>query len=91
MPTRKATWAILLWTGFMGVGIFAAALGIGGDCAGLSGSDLGACQADAWVRGVIGLALLLVLWFVGFVPLAIVWFVSRPKENVAVYDRAGRL
>jgi hypothetical protein len=91
MPTRKATWAILVWTAFMGIGMFAAALGIGGDCVGLTGSELASCQAGAWVRGGIGLALLLFLWFVGFVPLAIVWFVSRPKENVAVFGPGGQL
>jgi hypothetical protein len=91
MPRRKATWAILAWTAFMGVGMFAPALGIGGDCVSLTGNDVAACQANAWVRGGIGLALLLFLWFVGFVPLASVWFLSRSKENVAVYGPAGEL
>lgn len=90
MPNRKAMWAILVWTVLMGVGILAAALNIGRDCVGLTGSDLTACQADAWIRGGIGLTLLLFLWFVGFVPLAIVWFVSRPKENVTVFGPAGQ-
>jgi hypothetical protein len=90
MPNRKATWAVLVWTVFMAVGILAAALNIGGDCVGLTGSDLSACQADAWIRGGIGLTLLLLLWFVGFVPLAIVWFVSRPRENVTVFGPAGQ-
>ena len=90
MPSRKATWAILAWTVLMAVGILAAALNIGTNCVGLTGSDLSACQADAWIRGGIGLTLLLLLWFVGFVPLVIVWFVSRPRENVAVFGPAGQ-
>jgi hypothetical protein len=90
MPVRKASWAILVWTVLMAVGILAAALGIGDECVGLSGSDLSACRTDAWTRGGIGLALLLFLWFVGFVPLAIFWFVSRPKENVTVFGPAGQ-
>lgn len=90
MPNRKATWAILVWTVLMGVGIVAAALNIGNDCAGLTGSDLSACQGDAWIRGGIGLTLLVLLWFVGFVPLAIVWFVSRPRDNVTVFGPAGQ-
>jgi hypothetical protein len=45
--------------------LLAAALNIGRDCAGLSGSDLSAWQADAWIRSGIGLTLTLFLWFVG--------------------------
>lgn len=87
MKVRKATWAILVWTVLMAVGIVAAALGIGDECVGLSGSDLSACRTDAWTRGGIGLALLLFLWFV---PVAIFWFVSRRKENVTVFGPAGQ-
>jgi hypothetical protein len=90
MPTRKATWAIVIWTVLMAIGILAAALGIGGDCGGLTGSEFGACQSAAWIRGGIGLTLLFILWFVGLVPLAIIWFVSRPKENVVVFGPGGR-
>lgn len=61
MPNRKATWAILVWTVLMAIGILAAALNIGGDCVGLTGSDLNACEADAWTRGGTGLTLLLLL------------------------------
>jgi hypothetical protein len=80
MPTRKASWVIVIWTALMGVGILAAATGIGSDCGGLSGSALSSCQSDAWIRGGIGLTLLAILWFVGLVPLAIVWYVSRPRQ-----------
>jgi hypothetical protein len=90
MPNRKATWAIVVWTTLMAVGITAAALNIGADCAGLAGGELSACQAEVWVRGGVGLTLLLFLWFVGFVPLAIVWFASRPRENVTVFGPAGQ-
>lgn len=90
MPIRKMTWAILIWTVLMAVGILAAALGIGDECVGFSGSDLSACRADAWTRGGIGLGLLLFLWLVVFVPLAILWFVRRPKENVPVFGPAGQ-
>jgi hypothetical protein len=81
MPTRKASWAIVIWTSAMGVAIVAAALGIGQDCAGLLGAQLSSCQGDAWGRGVIGLALLGLLWFVGFVPLWMIWRASRPSET----------
>ena len=82
MGHRVATWAILIWSAFMGVGILLAFLGIGGDCAGLVGSELADCQADAWARGGIGLGLLVVLWLVVAFPFGIWWFVSRPKERI---------
>ena len=40
MGNRIATWAILIWTGLMAVGTFAAFLGIGQDGTGLAGSEL---------------------------------------------------
>jgi hypothetical protein len=90
MPNRIATWAILAWTAFMAIGMTAAGLDIGADCAGLTGGELRACQADAWIRGGVGLSLLFFLWFVGFVPLAIVWLATRPKANVSVFGPAGQ-
>lgn len=90
MGHRITTWVILIWTSLMAVGIVAAFLGIGGDCAGLAGADLSACQADAWLRGGVGLTLLFLLWFVVFAPMAIVWFATRPKENVTVFGPDGQ-
>lgn len=80
MAHRIATWAILIWTVLMAVGIAAAFMGIGGECAGLAGSQLSDCQSDAWARGSIGLGLLVLLRLIVAVPLAIVWRVSRPKD-----------
>jgi len=62
------------------VAIIAAALGIGQDCVGLSGSELSSCQTDAWLRGAIGLGLLGLLWLIGFIPLWLIWRASRPRE-----------
>lgn len=90
MPNRLATWAMLLWTALMALGIGAAFLGIGDDCRALSGAAFTECQADAWVRGGIGLSLLLFLWFVVMVPMAIVWFLTRPKANVTVFGPEGQ-
>jgi hypothetical protein len=82
MGNRITTWAILIWTGLMAVGTVAAFLGIGQDCNGLTGTDLSACQADAWSRGSVGLMLLFLLWLIVVIPMAIVWLATRPKEVV---------
>jgi hypothetical protein len=81
MVYRLATWGILIWTALMALGILAAYLGIGGDCAGLAGTPLAVCQSDAWARGTVGLALLALLWLVVVVLLGAVWMTSRPKAN----------
>jgi hypothetical protein len=81
MVNRIATWLILIWTGAMALAIFGAFLGVGGDCAGLAGGELTSCQADAWTRGGVGLALLFALWFVVFAPMAFVWLRSRRAER----------
>lgn len=78
---RLAIWAIVIWTGFMALGIYAAFLGIGGDCVSLSGSALTECQADAFARGSVGLGLLVILWLLVVVPLAVVWRASRPRST----------
>ena len=90
MVNRVATWLILIWTGLMALGVVAAFLGIGGGCASLTGSELATCQGNAWIRGGIGLMLLFFLWLVVFLPMGVVWLVSRPKENVVVFGPHGQ-
>jgi hypothetical protein len=81
MGNRIAAWAILIWSGLMAVGTFAAFLGIGQDCTGLTGSAFSSCQADAWNRGSVGLMLLVMLWLIVVIPLLFLWVVTRPKEH----------
>jgi hypothetical protein len=90
MANRLATWAFVLWTALMALGIFGAFLGIGADCAGLAGSEFASCEADAWARGGIGLTLLVILWAVIAAPIAIVWLLTRPAANVAVFGPQGQ-
>lgn len=81
MVYRIVSWLVFIWTLLMGLGIFLAFLGIGDDCTG-TGTALSECQAAAWDRGIVGLGLLLLLWFVVAAPLWIVRRMNRPKETV---------
>lgn len=90
MVNRVTAWAIVIWTGLMAIGILAAFLGIGSDCTPLTGSQLSTCQDDAWIRGGIGLTLLFLLWLVVFLPMAILWLMSRPRENIVVFGPTGQ-
>lgn len=83
---RKMTWALLIWTTICAVWIGA---GIGDrpsqDCstdpAVVSGTlSLEACQAASDVGTGIGVVLVGFLWFLGFLILALVWLMSRPRK-----------
>ncbi len=83
MRWRKATWAILIWTALMAYVLF---------------DGLQSTQAESAERYgvfyfvVLGFALwgVLLIWFVGFLILAVVWLVSMPKPNMLIYDPQGR-
>jgi hypothetical protein len=82
MP-RKATWLILIWTGLWLYSTFS----LGSDnCAGDQ-----TCQAG--VAFGIGIAAIVFfgIWLVGFIILAVAWFMTRPRNNVAVYGPDGQL
>jgi hypothetical protein len=84
------TWALVIWTllfivwGATGVGA------VSNQCPGLVGDELANCQAATAIGGGIGLTFIFILWFIGFIVLAIVWFMTRPKHNVAVYGPQGQ-
>lgn len=84
---RKMTWVILIWTAICLVWIVA------GTSSGVS-HNRAYCKAhtDAYFSmhdcltasntGTgIGVVLVFVLWFMGFVVLALIWFMSRPRAR----------
>ena len=78
---RKTTWVITIWTALM-------VLWIG---SGISATADGASQSQAYAAGAtIGVTLLFLMWLLVLVPLALVWFATRPKNNVMVYGPLGQ-
>lgn len=78
---RKMTWVLVLWTGLMLVWIIG-----GATSADTSDKDCGtlskeACEGAQDAGTAIGVGLLIFLWFLGFVVLSLVWFMSRPRER----------
>lgn len=73
---RKATWAIVIWSAV--ILIWAIAGGSTANC-GSESTELNrsACEAGAG----IGVALILLVGFFGFVFLAFIWLMSRPKNR----------
>jgi hypothetical protein len=76
MPNfRKATWAIIIWCAL--ILIWAIAGGASSDC-GTDTTYQGACEAGTG----IGVILILILGFFGFVFLSLIWLMSRPKSRL---------
>lgn len=84
------SWAILIWTALFLVWGVGGASSISNNCAGLTGNDLAACRAGTAIGGGLGLSIIFMLWFIGFVVLAIIWFATRPRSNVTVYGPQGQ-
>ncbi len=84
---RKSTWALVIWTVLMAV------WAIGGSMSASSNANCGGdqyCQAGTAIGTGIGVTMLFMLWFVGFIIGVIVWFASRPKDRVTVYGPQGQ-
>lgn len=75
---RKMTWVLNLWNLLFVVWIIA---GVGDraskNCA--PGDEL--CINASDVGTGIGVAMIVVLWFVGFIVLSLVWFMTRPRHR----------
>jgi hypothetical protein len=84
------SWALLIWTAVFVLWGVSGAGAVSNNCAGLSGNELSTCQAGTAIGGGIGLSLIFFLWFIGFIVLAIVWFMTRPRNNVVVYGPQGQ-
>lgn len=89
---RKMTWAIFVWTGLIVAWMIGGASAVSNEadkCATdpsvtsgiLSKQD---CIDATTAGGGIGIALIGFIGFVGFVALAIVWFMTKPKEKIIV-------
>lgn len=81
MP-RKATWLVILWNGLIGLWVISGINAIKDQCEGLVGNALQTCQIGQNVGGGIGLFLIGLIWFVGFLVTGLIWLMSRPKRRL---------
>jgi hypothetical protein len=58
------------------------------NCAG--GLDQATCQAAHDVGVGAGVTIIIFIWFLGFIVFGLIWLMSRPKDNVAVYGPQGQ-
>lgn len=79
MPKRVMSWVLIIWNAIFLIWIIAGVADRPSqDCP--SGDTL--CQDASDVGTGIGVGLILVLWFMGFVALSLVWFMTRPKGRL---------
>ena len=74
---RKMTYALYAWCALILVWVIAGASKASHTCD--HSAYLQACQAGAHAGTAIGVAIILLIGFVGFVFLSIIWFMTRPK------------
>lgn len=76
---RKATWAIIIWTVLMVIWLIAGVGGAANSCNDLHGQFVNAKQSGCEAGASIGAAIIIVIWFLGYIPLGLVWLMSRPR------------
>lgn len=73
---RKMTWVVWAWCAL--ILFFAIAGGAGNEC----GEETTQLGQDACTAGTgLGVAVILFIGFIGFVFLALIWFMTRPKTR----------
>jgi hypothetical protein len=79
MPRRFMSWVLIAWNAVVLIWVVAAiATRPSRDCP--PGDQL--CRDASDVGTGIGVGLILVLWFIGFVALSLVWFMTRPRTRL---------
>ena len=76
---RKMTWAIVIFTIVMFAWMIGGGSSAGSECNDVAGHYANAKQAGCETGTAIGVAALFALWFVGFVALSLIWFMTRPR------------
>jgi hypothetical protein len=81
---RKMTWAVLVFTGLMGAWAIAAVASNSDNCDefAVGTASRSGCDAGTTVGTGIGVGLLFCIWFLGFIILSIIWFMSRPSRRL---------
>jgi hypothetical protein len=82
---RKMSWAILVWTAIFVVWTVAGTSGTGNEideCVAEGVLSRSECEAAIGVGTGIGVTLIWLLWFVGFIVLSIIWFMTRRRGRL---------
>jgi hypothetical protein len=81
---------LVIWNVLMVLWIATGLGAVGDSCAGETGNALTACQAGTAIGAGLGITVIIIVWFLGFIVLGLIWLMSRPKDNVIVYGPDGQ-
>ncbi len=88
---RKTTWVLVIWTVIMALWMVGGLANAGNVSAQNCGTDTtGLCQAGVGLGTGLGITMLFFLWAIVAIILAVIWFATRPKDNVTVYGPQGQ-
>jgi hypothetical protein len=77
LPHRKATWALVIWT--VGIVVWLAFGLATREC---QSEDGDIKEAVCTAGTAVGVGVILVIGFMGFVTLSLLWLMSRPRERI---------
>jgi Protein of unknown function (DUF2510) len=78
---RKMTWVLIILTVIMAAWAIGGGIAAGSECDEVRGGYQGAKEAGCEAGTAIGVGLIVLLWFMGFVVLSLIWFMTRPKDQ----------
>lgn len=81
---RKMTWAILLFTALMGAWLVAGVASSGDNCNeyAIGSPGRSGCDAGSDIGTGVGITALFCVWFIGFLILSIIWFMTKPSRRL---------
>jgi hypothetical protein len=78
---RKMTWAIFVWSGLMLAWMIGGTAGEQCSDYAPGTSERQACDLGEDIGTGIGVTVIFFIWFLGFLVLSIVWFMTRPRHR----------
>lgn len=80
---RKMTWAILIWSALMGAWIIAAITSANpaGSCVRNAAGTFHSCETFSTAGTGVGVLVLMILWFFGFLFFSLIWLMSKPRRR----------
>jgi hypothetical protein len=81
---RKMTWLIWVFTALMFIWMIGGASSNADSCSeyAIGTSARSACEAGTDIGTGLGIVVLFFIWFIGFIILSIIWFMTRPSRRV---------